>query len=205
MPSPHCWSRSRPARCCFLPKTYHSNPRPFVHSSTAEVQRIQAANVCQDRQGCPSPFVAPAACVMPVTRAAEPPCLQDPRWLTPATLSSPAALWEVRMRVNGRRFCIASRTHACLQHLGWPAPTPSKLCSVGVQPWDGAEVQWDYVNWTHEPQSVDGAIYRCCALWHMRCHYHACCAHKLTVHAALPQETKSQTISRRAGVASLAQ
>lgn len=71
---------------------------------------------------------------------------------------------------------ILLSTHACLQHLGWPAPAPSKLCSVGVQPWDGAEVEWDYVNWTHEPQSVGGAIYRCCALARGRCCSRACCA-----------------------------
>ena len=51
----------------------------------------------------------------------------------------------------------------CMQHLGWPAVTRAKLSSTsyGPQPWDGGDVQWDYANWAHEPESVDGPIYRC--------------------------------------------
>ncbi len=91
---------------------------------------------------------------------------QDPSWLTPAYMINPLALWEVRAaasRVDPFTstvfFTVISRV--CSQQLRWQA-TESMLVPLtyGEHTWEGGDVLWDYASWAHEPQSVDGPIYR---------------------------------------------
>lgn len=90
--------------------------------------------------------------------------LQDPKWLTPATLTNPEALWEVRnsFMLIHLLALLSQCNHALSQYLGWPAGPRAVQDSIlnGHRPWEGGDIPWDYNSWAHEPRSVDGPIYR---------------------------------------------
>jgi hypothetical protein len=112
-----------------------------------EVQSVQAASLRQGRQGLPRSLSSTFHSRNRFAHSIR--CLQDPKWLTAATLTNPAALWEVSSTHVDLFTCTASTMYihylhaaswmACsysreaVEYLLWSTAVGRGRCSMGLR------------------------------------------------------------------------